>query len=97
MQRTPSGVLFFGKSLALTGYLSILGLLAGVSFTAAAARERVLLDSCWRFQLGDPVDVTANVTVYPEISYLPKLNSSDINAETALQTTRPDPVAMHAG
>ena len=97
MQRTPSGALFFGKSLALTGYLSILGLLAGVSFTAAAARERVLLDSCWRFQLGDPVDVTANVTVYPEISYLPKLNSSDINAETALQATRPDPVAMHAG
>ena len=97
MQRTPSGALFFGKSLALTGYLSILGLLAGVSFTAAAARERVLLDSCWRFQLGDPVNVTTNVTVYPEISYLPKLNSSDINAETALQTTRPDPVTTHAG
>ena len=63
----------------------------------ALGRDRILIDSGWRFQLGDPTDVTTNVTVYPEISYLPKLNSSDINAETALQATRQDPVATHAG
>jgi beta-galactosidase len=97
MQRTSSGALFCGKSLVLTGYLSIFGLLAGVSFTTAAARERVLIDSGWRFQLGDPGDVTTAVTSYPEIGNLTKLNSSDINAETALQASRPDPVATHAG
>ena len=67
------------------------------SISFALGRDRILIDSGWRFQLGDPADVTTNVTVYPEISYLPKLNSSDINAETALQATRQDPVATHAG
>ena len=95
MQRTPSDALFFGKSLVLTGYLSILGLLAGVSFTVATARERVLLDSSWRFQLGDPVDVTTNVTVYPEISDLTKLQ--DPTAEVTLEASRPDPVATQVG
>ena len=93
MQRTSAGAVFFGKSLKYIGYLSILGLLASVSITTATARERVLIDSGWRFQLGDPGDVTTNVTIYPEISNLAKLNSSDINAETALQndpSSRPD-------
>ena len=81
----------------LVSCLGVFGLLAGLSLTPAFARERVLIDSGWRFQLGDPPDVTTNVTVYPEISYLPKLNSSDINAEIAYQASRPDPVATHAG
>jgi hypothetical protein len=67
MQRTSSVALFHGKSLNFIGYLSILGLLAGASLSTAVARERVLLDAGWTFQLGDPADVTTNVTVYPEI------------------------------
>jgi beta-galactosidase len=99
MQRISPGTFFFGKSLKFIGYLSILGLLAGVSLTAAA-RERDLLDAGWRFQLGDPVgdaNLTAAVTNYPEISNLAKLAAADVNAETALQASRPDPVATHAG
>ncbi|MGB7769060.1 MAG: beta-galactosidase GalA [Verrucomicrobiia bacterium] len=95
MQRTPSGALYLGKFLTLTGYLSIFGLLAGVSLTTAAARERDLMDAGWRFQIGDPVDVTTNVTVYPEISDLTKLQ--DPTAEVTLEASRPDPVATHAG
>jgi beta-galactosidase len=67
-----------------------------VNFTASP-RERVLIDSAWRFQLGDPGDVTTNVTVYLEISNLAKLAAADVDAETALQASRPDPVATHAG
>ena len=74
-----------------------------VSFTASP-RNRLLLDAGWRFQLGDPVDVTTNVTVYPEIPDLTKLEDSGTgaeftgaNSETNLMTLRPDPVATHAG
>jgi beta-galactosidase len=97
MQRTSSVALFHGKSLKFIGYLSLLGLLAGASLSTAVARERVLIDSGWRFRLGDPGDVTAAVTDYPEISNLAKLAAADLNAETALQASRPDPVATHAG
>ena len=75
----------------------VLGIIAATTLAAASARERVLIDSGWRFQPGDPGDVTTNVTVYPEINDLGKLQSGEINAETALQATRPDPVATHAG
>ncbi len=70
-----------------------------VSFTASP-RQRILLDAGWRFQPGDPVDVTTNVTVYPEIPNLAKLDANELagtNSETYLQTIRPDPVATHAG
>jgi beta-galactosidase len=74
-----------------------------VSFTASP-RQRLLLDTGWRFQVGDPVDVTTNVTVYPEIPDLTKLEDSGTGAEftgpdseTNLMTLRPDPVATHAG
>ena len=97
MQRKSPGALFFGKFSPLAGYLGILGLLASVSLTAAAARERVLLDAGWRFQLGDPGDVTTNVTVYQEIGNLAWAQGAELNTETALQATRPDPVATHAG
>ena len=97
MQRKSPGALFFSKSLKFIGYLSILGLLASVSFTTAAARERVLLDAGWRFQLGDPVDVTTNVTVYPEIGDLAWAKGAQLDTEAQLQQQRPDPVATHAG
>jgi len=67
-----------------------------VSFTASP-RQRISLDAGWRFRLGDPADVTTNVTVYPEISDLAKLQLADINAEIQLESQRPDPVATHAG
>jgi len=97
MQRESSGGVFFGKSLKTIGYLSILGLLASVSLTTAAAREWVLLDAGWHFQLGDPLDVTTNVTVYQEIGNLAWAQGAELNTETTLQATRPDPVATHAG
>jgi len=70
-----------------------------VSFTASP-RGRILLDAGWRFQLGDPVDVTTNVTYYPEIPDLAKLDSTEVtgtSSETYLQTNRVDIFAMHAG
>jgi beta-galactosidase len=86
------------------GRFAILGLLLLVAFFSARARERVLMDAGWRFQLGDPADVTTNVTVYPEIPDLAKLEDSGGNAEfigakseTNLMALRPDPVATHAG
>ena len=100
MQRKSPGTVFFGKSLALAGYLSIFGLLAGVSFTTAAARDRILLDAGWRFQLGDPTDVTTDLTFYPEIPYLPRLYNFEFSAlysETYMETNRPDPIVTHAG
>jgi len=95
MQRTSSVALFHGKSLKFIGYLSLLGLLASVSFTTATARERDLLDAGWRFQMGDPGDVTTAVTSYPEIGDLTKLQ--DPTAEVTLEASRPDPVATQAG
>jgi beta-galactosidase len=88
---------FLGRSFSVIKYLGVLGLLAGVSCVTAAARERVSMDSGWRFRLGDPSDVTASVTAYPEISYLANFNTPDLNVDTALQASRPDPVATHAG
>ena len=55
MQRKSPGGFLFTKSLAWVGCLSFLGLLASVSLTAAATRERDLLDAGWQFQLSDPV------------------------------------------
>jgi len=51
----------------------ILCFLADNSFAQRPPRQRILLDSGWRFQSCDPVDVTTNVTYYPEISVLPPM------------------------
>jgi beta-galactosidase len=68
-----------------------------VSFSTSP-RQRMLLDAGWRFQLGDPADVTTSVTVYPEIADLAKLQYiSGTGSEAYLETVRPDPVATHAG
>ena len=73
----------------------------------ATARDQLSLDSGWRFQLGDPVDVTTNVTYYPEIPYLPKLDDdtsinevggiTNTNSETYMESIRVDIFATHAG
>ena len=97
MESKPRGLLSRRILSRLFCAASLVGLLGGLSRTPALARERDLIDAGWRFQLGDPADVTTNVTVYPEISNLAKLQSGDINAEIQLEATRPDPVATHAG
>jgi beta-galactosidase len=78
--------------------------LFGVLSAADLPRQRQLIDSGWRFRLGDPADLSnpseTNVAYYPEIAYLPKLQSSEVSgtgSETYLQTVRADPVATHLG
>jgi beta-galactosidase len=78
-----------------------------VSFTVSP-RGRLSLDTGWRFQLGDPPDVQTNaaetnVTYYPEISDLAKLDASEVgpatntSSETYMETIRIDPIANHVG
>ncbi len=85
----------------ITGCFIILCFRADNSFAQSPPRQRILLDAGWRFQLGDPSDVTTNVTWYPEIDYLPKLNSDEVgagtNTETYMESIRIDPIATHAG
>ena len=72
---------------------------AATSFTATPGVRR-LLDSDWRFKIGDPSDVTTAVTSYPEIGDLAKLQTSDLTgpgSENSLMASRPDPVATNAG
>ena len=69
----------------------------------ASPRQRISLDASWRFQLGDPPDVTTNVTYYPEIPDLAKLDTNEVgsatntSSETYMETIRIDPIATHAG
>ena len=69
----------------------------------ASPRNRISLDNGWRFQLGDPADVTTNVTWYPEISDLAKLEANEVGSttntasESYMETIRIDPVATQAG
>ena len=72
---------------------------AATSFTATPGVRR-LLDSDWRFKIGDPSDVTTAVTSYPEIGDLAKLQTGDLTgsgSENSLMASRPDPVATNAG
>lgn len=81
--------------------ICIVWLILSVSSVHANARERISLDSGWRFQWGDPPDVTTNVTYYPEISDLAKLDSNEIgtgtNTETYMESNRVDIFGTHAG
>src|ERR1039457_312508 len=104
MKQKPLASWLLGKPFGFICSLSMVGLLVVFSFNTAVARERDLLDFNWSFQLGDPVDVTTNVTYYPEIPDLTKLEDSGGNAEftgpnseTNLMTLRQDPVATGAG
>ena len=70
------------------------------NITLVQGRERTLIDSGWHFQLGDPSDVTTNVTWYPEIADLAKVESAQLTgtgSETYLETIRVDIMATHAG
>ncbi|MGB7746903.1 MAG: beta-galactosidase GalA [Verrucomicrobiia bacterium] len=70
------------------------------NITLVQGRDRTLIDPGWRFQLGDPSDVTTNVTWYPEIADLAKVEPAQLlgtNSETYLQTIRVDPIATQAG
>jgi beta-galactosidase len=70
-----------------------------VNFTTSP-RQRISLDVGWKFQLGDPVDVTTDVTYYPEIPNLAKLDSTEVagtNSDTYYETNRVDIFATHAG
>jgi beta-galactosidase len=95
MQEKHPVTWLMGKSIKWLGKLSLFCFLAGASLTSAGARERDLLDAGWTFSIGDPVDVTTNVTVFNEIGDLTKLQ--DATAEVTLEASRPDPVATHAG
>src|SRR6516162_7397817 len=82
-------------------FICVLCLIAGIAGVNAHARDRISLDSGWRFQLGDPPDVTTNVTYYPEISDLAKLDSNEVgtgtNTETYMESIRVDIFGTHAG
>src|SRR5882724_9556506 len=84
--------------------LTALAVFLAINVLADAPRERLLLDSGWRFQLGDPADLTnvseTNVAYYPEINDLAKIQTSALSgpgSDTNLATLRPDPVATHMG
>jgi beta-galactosidase len=89
---------FFSR--ALSG-IFLIALLTMPYLAGATGRETISLDSGWRFRLGDPPDVTTNVTYYPEISDLAKLDSTEIgagtNTETYMESIRVDIFATHAG
>ncbi len=103
MRHTSVRPLFFRKAFKFIRRLSLLGLLAGISFSAAFARDRLSLDAGWRFRLGDPADVTTNVTYYPEISDLAKLDANEVgsatntSSESYMESIRVDLIATHAG
>src|SRR6266513_5231431 len=95
--------IFFQKFCGVIAFTGILAIFTA-SALADSPRERTLIDSAWRFYLGDPTDITnaaeTNVTYYPEISNLAKLQSGDVSgptSETNLMTLRPDPIATHLG
>jgi beta-galactosidase len=89
-----------GRSTRLA-WLAGVGLIVGFSLFSAAARDRISLDANWTFQLGDPSDVTTNVTYYPEISDLAKLDAGEVgagnNTESYMESIRVDIFATHAG
>jgi beta-galactosidase len=95
MKRNNSIANWFG-CLKRWGALTAIAGLAGLCSAADSPRERVSIDSSWRFHLGDPTDITnaaeTNVTYYPEIPDLQKLSTNEIAgplSETNLMTLRP--------
>ncbi|HXR06344.1 MAG TPA: beta-galactosidase GalA, partial [Candidatus Acidoferrum sp.] len=92
---TPSNTVDYA---VVTDSVSLL-VLPGESLATGANRD--LLDAGWRFELGDPADVTTNVTYYPEIGDLAKLQTSAVGSgtgtETYMESIRVDIFATHAG
>ena len=93
------------KKLSRLGVTAVFVFAAILSLEAQTARQRQLIDTGWRFQLGDPADVLTNpaetnVAYYPEISDLPKLETGQVSgtgSETYMETLRVNPVATHLG
>jgi len=85
------------NSVRRAAWVAALSMMLIGSSLAQSPRQRILLDAGWRFQLHDPSDAGTDVTSYPEISNLAKLQAADVNTESQLEQTRPDPVATHAG
>jgi len=79
--------------------LVVFFLCVGFAGAQTQTRTQISLDSGWTFQLGDPVDVTTNVTYYPEIPNLEKLDSTDTgtSSETYLESLRVNIFTTHAG
>jgi beta-galactosidase len=97
-----SGSWLFALRPGLSVFLAfILAAGLGIATGADSLRDQISLDSGWRFRLGDPPDVTTNVTYYPEISDLAKLGSNEVgagtNTETYMESIRVDIFATHAG
>jgi beta-galactosidase len=63
---------------------------------SAAMRQRLLMDSGWRFKLGDPADA-GNIFEYPEPGSLDKTRPGDLAEVAKLEPTRKDPVALNLG
>jgi beta-galactosidase len=85
-----------------TGFILMLGLASAQAAgqSTAAPRQRILMDAGWRFQLGDPPDVTTNVSYYPEIPHIQQLQQDQVSgprSETFYETNRADIFATHAG
>ncbi|SDU10915.1 beta-galactosidase [Verrucomicrobium sp. GAS474] len=77
---------------------------AGPLFPAPAAeepppaRERLLLDTGWKFTFGDPPDDNASALLaYPEARVLSKNSPADREAERQLVSDRSDPVSGNLG
>lgn len=92
--------------LAATALLAALASAAGYREPSSAPnfpsglRERVLLDSGWRFHQGDPADVTPHVANYPEMPNLGKLTNDQLKgakSEARIETLRTDIFASRAG
>ncbi len=84
-------------------FLAVLLLLAPAAVVrgeTAPVRERLLLDSGWRFHQGDPddaIDNGTNLFDYTEPGSLDKTRKQDLTAAAKLAANRPDAVANNLG
>jgi len=63
-------------------------LFLSVAVSAFAARERLLLDFGWRFQLGDPAGLDPAIFAYPEVDALERTTRAHLEREPALVPLR---------
>src|SRR5262249_34292322 len=59
---------------------------AVTGLSSTNGRSQMLMDSGWRFHLGDPADAMTNVTYYPEIGDLAKLDTDEVGTGTNTET-----------
>jgi beta-galactosidase len=80
----------------ITIAISLFFALSSLCAAAPAPRERLLLDSHWRFTLGDPPGA-ADIFAYPEQEWLDKTRQKDREMEARLAAERKDPVQVNLG